>query len=597
MATTTVFQNGRFFTALGGPKQPEKPSFAECMITHGDKISFVGPVSSAAVQDALAAGASTRDVGGRVVVPGFVDGHMHLMLMGQALTAVALDGCKSLDDIRAAIRAWAAANPAASLIFCCGWMHSMTGAAPPTAALLDDLDPRPIFINAKDLHSSWCNSAALAAMAIDEHTPEVPGGTISRDERGKPTGLLSEAANINLVWPYVARVATVDERVERLEAAFTAYSAAGYTGLVEMAMDETAWGALQELMHRRRANGLPPPPVRVAAHWLISPKDTEAENVAQVDRAAELHAQFNLETSPSFRIAGIKVICDGVIDACTAALSEPYSNNVDCPPIWSPAQLQPVVDRAASHGLQVALHAIGDAAITLAIDALESASTSSSSSPSPSASPPPPLRRPRIEHLELASARDAARLGALGITASIQPGHADPAILRAWPRLLGPPPSPPPPPSPSHHHGGKEGEEGKDRCGRAFAYADFLRHGAALALGSDAPTAPHAVWGGWYTATTRRSARERDYGIVVNEEFKLGLATVAAAQTAGAAWSCFADGVCGRLEVGLSADFVVVDGLEGWRPEEVADARVRETWFEGGLVFDAAAVSAAGKGA
>lgn len=309
MTTTTVFQNGRFFTASGGPKQPEKPTFAECMITQDGKISFVGPASSAAVAEAVAAGAETRDVGGRVVVPGFVDGHMHLMLMGQALTAVALDDCKSLDDIRAAIRSWAAANPAAPHIFCRGWMHSMTGAEPPTAAWLDDLDPRPIFINAKDLHSTWCNSAALVDMGIDEKTPEVPGGTISRDAAGKPTGLLSEAANINLVWPHVARVATVEDRVERLEAAFAAYSAAGYTGVVEMAMDETAWEALQELLRRRAASGLPPPPVRVAAHWLISPKDTEAENVAQVDRAAELHAQFNLDTSPSFRIAGIKVIC------------------------------------------------------------------------------------------------------------------------------------------------------------------------------------------------------------------------------------------------------------------------------------------------
>ncbi|KAF4533876.1 Amidohydrolase ytcj-like [Lasiodiplodia theobromae] len=556
MTTTTVFQNGRFFTASGGPKQPEKPTFAECMITQDGKISFVGPASSAAVTEAVAAGAETRDVGGRVVVPGFVDGHMHLMLMGQALTAVPLDNCKSLDDIRAAIRAWAAANPAAPHIFCRGWMHSMTGAEPPTAAWLDDLDPRPIFINAKDLHSTWCNSAALVDMGIDEKTPEVPGGTISRDAAGKPTGLLSEAANINLVWPHVARVATVEDRVERLEAAFAAYSAAGYTGVVEMAMDETAWEALQELLRRRSASGLPPPPVRVAAHWLISPKDTEAENVAQVDRAAELHAQFNIDTSPSFRIAGIKVICDGVIDACTAALTEPYSNNnVDCPTIWSPTQLLPVVQRAASHGLQVALHAIGDAAITTAIDALETAST-----------PSQPLRRPRIEHLELASARDAARLGALGITASIQPGHADPAILRAWPSLLG-----------TH------------RCGRAFAYADFLHHGATLALGSDAPTAPHEPWGGWYTATTRRSARERGYQVTVNEEWKLGLATVVAAQTAGAAWSCYAEGVCGRLEVGLSADFVVVEGLEGWEVERVADVRVGETWFEGRKVFDAKA--------
>ncbi|GME42888.1 hypothetical protein GTA08_BOTSDO10170 [Neofusicoccum parvum] len=547
---TTIFENGRFFTASGGPKQPENPTFAECMVVTGSKISFVGSSTDPAVQQARDAGASTQDLDGRLVVPGFVDGHMHLMLMGQSLTSVPLDACRSLDDIRGAIRTWAAAHPAAPRIFCRGWMHSMTDGAAPASAL-DDLDARPIFINSKDLHSTWCSSAALAEMGVDARFADVPGGQIARDEAGRPTGLLSEAANINIVWPHVARVASVEERVERLEAAFAEYSRAGYTGVVEMAMDETAWAALQELLQRRRERGLPPPPVRVAAHWLINPKDTEAENVAQVDRAAALHAQFNLAASPSCRIAGIKVICDGVIDACTAALTEPYSSNsVDCPTIWAASALAPVVRRAASAGLQVALHAIGDAAIKMAIDALEAATSTT------------PLRRPRIEHLELASAADAARLGRLGITASVQPGHADPAILRAWPRLLGP-----------------------HRCRRAFAYADFLAAGAALALGSDAPTAPHPVWAGWYTATTRRSARERGaYDVAVNEEFRLGLATVVAAQTAGAAWSCYADGLAGRLEEGLSADFVVLD-VE-WVPEKVAEGKVVQTWFEGRKVFD-----------
>lgn len=550
---TTIFQNGRFFTASGGPKQPENPAFAECMITTGKIITFVGPSSDPIVQQAFSSGATTKDLNGRIVVPGFVDGHMHLMLMGQSLTAADLGPCKNLDDIRATIRAWAAAHPSTARIFCGGWMHSMTDGAA-LASMLDVLDPRPIYINSKDLHSTWCNSAALAEMGIDKAFPEVPGGTIARDESGKPTGLLSEAANINLVWPHVARVATLEERIERLEAAFVEYSTAGYTGIVEMAMDETVWEALKALLQRRKDQGLPPPPSRIAAHWLISPKDTEADNVAQVERTAELHKQFNLTTSPSCRITGIKVICDGVIDACTAALTEPYSSNsVDCPTIWSPSALAPVVHRAASHGLQIALHAIGDAAITMAIDVLERTATTT------------PLNRPRIEHLELASAADAARLGKLGITASIQPGHADPAILRAWPTLLG-----------AH------------RCGRAFAYAEFLEGGAALALGSDAPTAPHRVWGGWFTATTRRSARERaTYDVSVNEHFALELATVVAAQTAGAAWSCYGEGLAGRLEAGLSADFVVLD-LE-WDKEKVADGKVVETWFEGRKVFDAKA--------
>lgn len=549
MTTTTIFQNGRFFTASGGPKQPEQPSFAESMIVTGSKITFIGSSSSAAVQQARDTGAAVHDLAGRVVVPGFVDGHMHLMQTGQFLQAAPLDGCKDLADIRRVIGAWASEHQQQPRITCRGWMHSMTDGRA-LASMLDDLDSRPVYVHAKDLHSTWCNSAALAEMGIDEKYADVPGGTISRDENGKPTGLLSEAANIDVVWPFLAKAASVEERIARLEAAITEYSAAGYTGVVEMAMDETAWAALQALLQRRRDRQLPPPPIRIAAHWLISPKDTDAANLVQVDRAAALHEQFNLETTSACRIAGIKVICDGVIDACTAALSEPYSSTkIDCPTIWPPAALLPVVQRAAYHGLQIALHAIGDAAITQAIDALEASQ---------------PLRRPRIEHLELASAADAARLAPLGITASIQPGHADPAILRAWPQLLG-----------AH------------RCGRAFAYADFLARGAVLALGTDSPTAPHAVFPGWYTASTRRSAREQADGRVVNEVWKLGLASVVAAQTAGAAWSCFAEGVAGRLEVGLSADFVVL-GME-WEPSKVVEGRVLETWFEGEKVFDAKA--------
>src|SRR5690606_8481657 len=145
-------------------------------------------------------------------------------------------------------------------------------------------------------------------------------------------------------------------------------------------------------------------------------------------------------------------------------------------------------------------------------------------------------RRPRIEHLELASATDAARLGKLGITASIQPVHADPAILRAWPRLLG-----------------------EHRCARAFPYSEFVSGGAVLALGSDAPTAPHLPLPNLYVATTRRSYREPECEEVVNPEFALTVCQAVAGATHGSAYSCFADEWTGSLRTGLKADFVVAE--------------------------------------
>lgn len=414
---------------------------------------------------------------------------MHLLLFGASLSKINLGNCTSLSDIRTTIKAAATANPTAPRLFCRGWMHSMTNGEA-LASMLDDLDPRPIFIDSKDLHSAWCNTAALTELNV-HNTPDPAGGVIHRDETGKPTGLLSEAAAVNIVWPHVAKVATLEEKLGFVRAGIREYTKAGYTGVVEMATDENLWNTLLALREREEVN------IRVAAHWIISPKEDEEEVLRQVDRAIELHGKYNVTTSPDLRIAGIKVICDGVVDACTAALTEPYASNGDnCAPLWGADILKKVVRKADQAGLQCALHAIGDATVKLAIDALESEGT--------------PGSRHRIEHLELTAPHDAKRLGALGITASVQPVHADPAILRAWPRLLG-----------------------KERCGRAFAYREFLDHGANLAIGTDSPTAPHLPLRNLYTATTRRSAREPESVETVNEGFRLGLLEAVVAATGG----------------------------------------------------------------
>ncbi|KFY44360.1 hypothetical protein V495_03502 [Pseudogymnoascus sp. VKM F-4514 (FW-929)] len=538
----TVFRSGRFFTTpLEGGTTTAESEFAECMIVEDGIISHVGSCKDTEVIQAQDGGATTHDLGDRIILPGFIDGHMHLLLMGQSLTKVDLGPCKNLDDIRNTIKTFAEEHPDLPRILCRGWMHSMTGGEA-LASMLDDLDLRPIFIDSKDLHSSWCNSAALDEMGVQD-MPDPSGGSISRDSEGKASGLLSEAAAVLMVWPHIAKVSPMEEKINALRAAFKAYSAAGYTGVVEMAMDENGWEALQLL--RQQDGKLA---VRLAAHWLIAPSKTEEENLKQVDRAIELYKEFNAKTSPDCRIAGVKVICDGVIDACTAALLEPYSNGVSCDTLWPAVMLDPVVKKADAAGLQCALHAIGDGAIRTAIDSLEKNGT--------------PGRRHRIEHLELASPEDAKRLGQLGITASIQAVHADPAILRAWPKLLG-----------------------EERCGRRFAYKDFQDGGATLALGSDAPTAPYAPLPNLYTATTRRSAREPDSVEKVNPHFALSLASAISAATAGSAYSCFADAWTGRLVKGMKADFVVMD-ME-WDSEKLLKAKVRETWFEGVKVFDA----------
>ncbi|KAH8169428.1 amidohydrolase family protein [Sarocladium implicatum] len=540
---TTIILNGRVCQHRNDGSQ--ELHFADCLVVKNGIIEFVGSRDDPAVKAAQDGDATVKDAEGKVILPGFIDGHIHLLILGQSLTKAGLEGCKTLEDIRAEVKRYAQANPDVKRIFCKGWMHSMTPDGV-DASLLDDLDPRPIFIDSKDLHSTWCNSAGLAEVCAEfgftKDTPNPAGGAFQRDSNGELNGLFSESAVFETIWPFVARVASMEERKEAIKAAIKAFNAVGYTGMIDMAMDETIWEPLLEL--RRETGGLMG--MRLAAYWLLKPAGSLDEVLAQVDHAAELAKQYNAETSRDCRIVGIKVICDGIIDACTASLKEPYSTGESTDPIWKEEVLDAAVARAHALGLQTALHAIGDKTVKMVIDVLERNTDKS--------------RRPRVEHIELASAEDARRLGQLGITASIQPVHSDPAILRAWPRLLG-----------------------EERCKRAFPYREFADGGAPLALGSDAPTAPHHPLPNMYVATTRRSAREPELQTIVNPEFALSVYQAVVGATEGSAYSCFADAWTGKLEVGKSADFVVCD-ME-MEATDLIKGVVTETWFEGNVVY------------
>jgi predicted amidohydrolase YtcJ len=538
---STVFTNSRCFQAGASNTEAE---FHSVLVIENGKIAFIGDADSPEIQTYHDAGFEVKDLRSRHVLPGFLDGHMHFLMLGQSLSKVQLDGSKDLEEIRSRIVKYAKENPDKERIMCSGWMHSMTNAQA-RAKALDDLDPRPIYIDSKDLHSCWCNSAALEEMGVQE-MQNPAGGTIERDVDGTALGLLSEACVFQIVWPFLAKALPMEEKKEALRAAIKAYHAVGCTGCIDMAMDESAWQAILTL---REAEG-GSLPLRFAAHWAITPGEGEEHRLRQVDRVIELHQQFNSETSPDLRIAGIKIICDGIIDGCTAALAEPYTSNGHVEgPIWTPEMLDAVVKKASEAGLQCALHAIGDEATHNAVNVLEKYGK--------------PDQRHRIEHLELTSPEDAKRLGQLGITASIQPVHSDPAILRAWPKLLGP-----------------------ERLKRAFAYTEFAEHGAHLAIGSDTPTAPYDPLPNLYVATTRKSAKQPCAGYApVNGNFQLELVQAVTAAGRGTAYSCFAEHRIGSLEVGKMADFCVVD-ME-WKGEELLAAKVVETWYAGRKVYEA----------
>lgn len=403
------------------------------------------------------------------------------------------------------------------------------------------MDSRPIYIESLDLHSSWVNTAALRELPL-EYAKDLGNHQVACDSNGRPTGLFAEAGQVDIVWPFLNAHYTAEDKQAALKLTFDLYVAAGYTGAIDMAMDHSAWDALR--LYRERNGRIP---IHIAAHWLITPPGSGVDMSEKVQEAIDQYQQWHPTTSPDFCIVGVKLICDGTVDGCTAALSQPYPGRSDLVnPLWPAEDMNLVVTRAAQAGLQVAVHAIGDSAVKQAVDAIAQANT--------------PQGRHRIEHLEVTSEEDAKRLGRLGITASVQPVHSDPAILQDYPNLIG-----------SH------------LWDRSFAYKDFLDGDACMAFGTDAPTALHLPLPNLYNATTRRSATRPEMREQTNARQALTMSQAFHAATTGAAHSRFAESWTGSLKTGLRADFVVLNCK--WTPETLLEAKVKQTWSRGNRIF------------
>ncbi|KAJ4320801.1 hypothetical protein N0V94_003213 [Neodidymelliopsis sp. IMI 364377] len=539
MSSKRVFVNGRIFTSSDAHK--EKTDFANCMVVDGDKILQIGDRSHELIEGCIQGGAEVVDLEDRVIIPGFIDAHTHLLFFGLSLKKLDLTNCTSLSSVKSAISNYAQQNPNLPRVLCRGWHQPSTGRLA-LATMLDDLDPRhrPIYVEALDLHSTWVSTAALNELPLKE-ARDLGNHQVPCDENGNPTGLFAEAGQTDIVWPFLIESYSEDEKQTALQEAFDAYLSAGYTGAVDMAMDDNAWNALES--YRKRHGSLP---IHVAAHWLVRPAGDLAE---QVDYAISQNKQWHPSSTPDFCVVGVKLICDGVVDGCTAALTKPYpghDNLID--PLFTKDQMEMVVSRAANANLQVAIHAIGNAAITQAIDSIAAAKN--------------PDGRHRIEHLEITNEEDAKRLGALGITASVQPVHSDPAILVDYQKLIGP-----------------------HLWDRAFAYKEFLDGHACVAFGTDAPTARHLPLPNLYNATTRMSATQPTMTERTTPHQALTMSQAFHAATAGAAYSRFAEKWTGSLKAGLQADFVILDSK--WTPESLLDDNVAETWSKGKRLYQA----------
>ncbi|WP_309067936.1 amidohydrolase [Microbacterium sp.] len=532
--TRTLYRNARVFTA-------DRPGFAEALVVDDARIAFVGAESDAAAQ--AGPSAASVDLEGRLVLPGFVDAHTHLLMTGDALGQVGLTPARTLAEIQDLLRRARAENDAGAPLRGRGWLFDAVAGGRPTAAMIDEaVADVPVYLDANDYHSCWVNSAALAELGITRETPDPIGGRIGRDVHGEPDGMLYETAAQRFAWAHRDATTTDAQRDASVERVIAAYLAAGVTGVVDMAFDEHGLAAF-ERAHARRSGALP---LRVAAHWFVANTGDDDANLAQVARAAELAAEQG-----AVRVVGIKLVLDGTIDACTAAMRDPYANGSNAEPIWPAERLGPVVAAADAAGLQIALHAIGDAASTMALDAIEQAIVANGSRP----------RRHRIEHLEYAAPGTAERMARLGVTASMQPVHADPAIFANWATQLG-----------------------DARTERGFAWREYEEAGALLAFSTDAPTAPLDALANMYVAATRASALDPSVA-AVHPQHALPLDRAVAHATRDAAISVGDGSWRGRLAPGFAADFAVIDADPFGDPAALLTTRVVRTVVDGRTEF------------
>lgn len=515
MPRPVIYSNAVVFT--GRARDPLAEAFAV------DRGRFLAVGDRAAVERTAGPDSEVVDLGGSFVSPGFFEAHTHIAQLGQALDKVQLRDCDTLQEIQDRLLAARDAHPSATVLLGVGWRFDALPEDRPTAAMIDAVVADiPVLLDANDLHSTWANSAALAAMGITRDTTDPVGGEIVRDTEGDATGFLLETAAMQYGWGYLDRVASDGDRDRFLDNAFRVYLETGVTGATEMALDQAELDALVRWVRR---NGRLPFPV--TAHWLLRASGDTATDLAQVARAVEVRDELAaLPGLTNLRLSGVKLVLDGVIDACTAAMRGPYANGAHPDPIWSLEAARRVVIAADAAGLQLALHAIGDRASEIALDLVEACARTNG---------PRPDRAARIEHLESVGDDTIARMAALGVIASMQPVHCDPAIMDNWMAVLG-----------------------DDRAETGFPWHRFRESGVRLALGTDAPTAPHEAPHNLFIALTAKSVLTPGLP-PYHPERVFSPADALEAMALGGAAATRLDGETGRIAPGFRANFVVLD--------------------------------------
>jgi predicted amidohydrolase YtcJ len=540
MAADMILSNGVVYTVDGVRSRHEAVAVA------GGRILAVG---KAADLDGLA-GPRTRvvDLDGRLVLPGFVDSHMHASSATEELFDLPLGGCDSLDACLAAVAQFAGDHPELPVIRGYGWLDTYMPRQGPLAGDLDALVPdRPVFLYDDSFHSAWLNGVALRGAGFDAATPAPANGIIERLSDGTPAGTLREGPSAVAARAFPPRAAAqVREGILHFQR--TVAGPYGLTTVQDAGLLPGRDVALDVYEELQRNDAL-------TARYLLSLWIAEDLPLGEQIEAAV--AERARHTGPLVAAAWAKFFADGVVEGHTACLKEPYADRPGFfgDPVWAGDGLSEASAAAALAGFRLHYHAIGDAAVAMCLDAIEAAQAAVGR----------PLERPLITHLQLVDPADLARFVELGVVAVPQPYW----FLRD-----------------ALYHERQVPYLGRRRADREYPMRSFWDHGIRAASASDYPVSPPPD----PLIAIQRGVLRRDSGDEAGLEplwpqEAVSVERMVESWTINGAYALGCERDIGSIEVGKAADLVVLsrDILAG-PADEITGAEVELTLFGGRAV-------------
>jgi predicted amidohydrolase YtcJ len=508
------------------------------MVVAGDRVLALGD------RDALAQAWSTDnrvlDLAGRALIPGLTDSHLHLLSYGQVLDQAQLAGVTSIAALVEAVARRAAALGPDEWVLGRGWDQDLfVDARYPTR---DDLDQavggRPALLVRGCGHCSVVSSRALMLAGIGPGTPDPAGGLIERDASGRPTGVLHEKAA-----GLIRQIIPPPDHAALKRALGRALSLALSRGLVACHPDDVRSGGSFETvwrLYRELLPGLGGPRIRMDV------SDFQLEEL--VRRGIQSGAGDGM-----LAVGAVKTFVDGSLGARSAALTRPYADGGGSGIIVQErGQFMRTVREAHRHGLQVAVHAIGDLAIDWALDAIEAAQEEYPAAAS---------LRHRVVHAQITRPDQFDRFVRLGAVAEIQPKFV--GTDKLW----------------------VESRVGPERARHSYNWATMLRRGVACAGGSDGPVEPLDPLFGIHAAVTRQGADGTPAGGWLPEQ-RLSVDQALRVFSTGGAYAAGVESWRGRLSPGYAADFVLLDrSPDEVAPEAIRDLKVLSTFVDGRCVF------------